>query len=147
MADMAGTAPIWRRATMPVDVMDPMFEVTMALVRSTKPFASTERSVPIRVVDVDRGTELEMVAPPLPARYSLGVPRLDLRSTSDDHVIVVRDDFSTVYGAGDDVDAAVADYLASLVDTVADLEAQEAVLAPGLRHELAALRRHVSRTS
>jgi hypothetical protein len=64
-----------------------------------------------------------------------------------DGVVVVTDSSSTVYGAGDDVDAAVADYLAALVETFVDLEDQEERLGPGLRAELAALRQMISRFS
>ena len=106
----------------------------------------TERSIPIRVVDSANGMERTLVMPRFLRQVVLRVPVLELDVSHDDDTAVVTDDFSTVYGAGPDIDAAVADYLASLVDTFADLEAQEAVLAPGLREELAALRRYLVRT-
>ena len=87
--------------------------------------------ISILVVGIEDGIELAFVLDTPSDRYALRTPRLDLLAAGDE-VVVVTDDFSSVYGAGDDLDAAVRDYVASLFDHVADLEDQEAVLAPGL---------------
>ena len=106
-------------------------------------------SAPVRLVDLEETpaephTHYVRVPADADARYRLRHPLLKLHVESED-VVVVSDTFSTVYGTGDTLDEAVADYLRTLFDYVEKLEAREAQLARGLARELAVLRRHVVR--
>jgi hypothetical protein len=83
------------------------------------------------------------VKPNVDSRYRLAAPTLTLGVEYGDGTVVVSDRFSTVYGVGSDTDKAIGDYLRSLFDYFEKLESREAVLARGLRRELAALRRYV----
>ncbi len=56
----------------------------------------------------------------------------------------MSDAFSTIFGTGDDLDAALIDYARSLFDYVAKLESRESILAAGLRRELANLRGYIA---
>lgn len=71
--------------------------------------------------------------------------RLDVSDEDRDGVFVVADSFSTVYGAGDDPDAAINEYLENLFAHFDELDRNELALAPALRQELAAMRVHLSR--
>jgi len=76
--------------------------------------------------------------------YRLAHPVLLRVSDLDrDGVFVASDDFSAVYGAGDTPVLAVQDYEANLFEHFEGLEEDEAILGPGLRRELFALRRYV----
>lgn len=105
------------------------------------------RTISVRLTGAAKPTEDRLVSVAFPDGFAFRTPGLDLQVDADDDEVVVTDGFSTVYGGGDTLDAAIEDYLASLFDTFADLESQEAILAPGLQRELAALRRHISRVA
>ena len=62
-----------------------------------------------------------------------------------DGVFVVTDQFSTVYGAGSNPDAAISDYLENLFLHFDDLDRGVDRLGPALRDELNILRRHLAR--
>ena len=74
------------------------------------------------------------------------IVQVQVSDEDGDGVFVVSDAFSSVYGAGPSPDAAIGDYVESLFDHLADLEAQEPVLGPALRQELTTLRRHLPTT-
>ena len=103
----------------------------------------TAQAIAVRVVGIEDGIERDFVLDAPSGRCVLRTPRLDLLASGDE-VVVVTDDFSSVYGAGDDLDAALRDYASSLFDHFADLEDQEAMLAPALAHELGTLRRYLA---
>jgi len=71
---------------------------------------------------------------------------LSVSDADGDGVYVVTDAFSTVYGEGEDPQMAIRDYLDTLISRFLDLERHESILAPGLRKDLATLRRYISRT-
>lgn len=64
-----------------------------------------------------------------------------------DGVIVVSDNFSSVYGEGEADAKAAQDYLENLVSQFLYLEDHEDQLAPGLQAELTSLRHHMRRAS
>jgi hypothetical protein len=64
-----------------------------------------------------------------------------------DGVIVVSDDFSSVYGEGEADAEAMQDYLENLVSQFLYLDEHEDQLAPGLQAELTSLRQRMTRAS
>ncbi len=62
-----------------------------------------------------------------------------------DGVWVVSDRFSTVFGAGEDSEEAVADYVENLFDQFDTLDRDEDMLGPALVEELAILRQRFGR--
>jgi hypothetical protein len=80
------------------------------------------------------------------SRLRFRVPSLALHVSDDDQdgVLVVTDTFSRVYGEGEDEAAAINDYFLNLRSHFLDLEQHEAVLAPGLRRDLAEMRRYIN---
>ncbi len=87
--------------------------------------------------------EIVYVSPRLHPEYELASPQRKLRVEREGEIFVVSDDFSSVYGTAENLDDALRDYFLDLFDYVALLEQRESILAPGLRQELAELRRHV----
>jgi hypothetical protein len=87
-------------------------------------------------------THLVWVRPDANRRFRLRHPMLKLHVEGGE-VAIVSDSFSTVYGTGDDLDAAIADYLRTLFDYFAKLEQRDGRLGPALEQELAVLRRHI----
>lgn len=104
-----------------------------------------------QVVDAKVDATALVTVAQLRADPSLGFPyrlrndtvSLRVSDSDGDGVFVATDTFSTVYGAGDDPDEAVANYRDNLCEYYAELEAEESLLAPGLRQELFALRQHI----
>ncbi len=78
-------------------------------------------------------------------RLSSPLLRLEVSDADGDGVLVVTDTFSSVYGAGEDLDLAIRDYLRNLFDHFEDLDRSEDRLGPGLKRELMALRRRLQR--
>lgn len=72
--------------------------------------------------------------------------RVEVGDADRDGVFIASDAFSTVYGAGDSVDAAIDDYLDALFDHFDALDRQADRLGLGPREELAVLRQHLYRT-
>jgi hypothetical protein len=81
-----------------------------------------------------------------PLRFRFPTVLLRVSDADQDGIFVATDTFSRVYGEGTEVHLAIGDYLNSLLARFQDLEAHEETLAPGLRKDLANLRRYLVRT-
>lgn len=75
------------------------------------------------------------------------VLHLEVSDADEDGVFVVSDTFSSVYGADEDADAAIRDYVDNLFNHFDALDRDKATLGAALRTELHALRRRLSRDS
>ena len=115
----------------------------MAIQSGTMINDPTGQQLTVRVVGTDNGIERAIGLDFPSDRFVVRASALHLTASAGE-VVVVTDEFSSVYGAGDDLESAVRDYLAALSDHVADLEDREADLAPGLARELASLRRYIT---
>lgn len=71
--------------------------------------------------------------------------QLTVSDEDRDGIYVVTDSFSTVFGSGDSVDSAIADYVNILFLTFDELDRDESILGPGYQRELRALRGHLAR--
>lgn len=80
-------------------------------------------------------TSLRFGSDTSPVRLRVPVLTLTVSDEDRDGIFVVTDSFSTVYGEGTTGEAAIEDYVVSLVELFQELEENFAVLAPGLKQE------------
>ena len=80
-----------------------------------------------------------------PLRFKHPTLMLHVSDADQDGVFVATDTFSRVYGEGHDPEMAIGDYVESLLARFVDFEDHEDTLAPGLRRELASMRRYIAR--
>lgn len=127
---------------------------------------ASARSIPLPARPASRSAPALVTEPPpevyaVPDQFSQAVwlrsqPRLGIRvinpliqlTVSDedrDGIYVVTDSFSTVFGSGDTIDSAIADYVTILFLTFDELDRDESILGPGYQRELRALRGHLAR--
>lgn len=126
-------------------VKAPPFRRQRAPGRLPKPHGHPAETTALRKLrrPSDAQMEIVYVSPRLHPEYELASPQRKLRVEREGEIFVVSDDFSSVYGTAENLDDALRDYFLDLFDYVALLEQRESILAPGLRQELAELRRHV----
>ena len=112
------------------------------------------RSITVKLVDPEEvdshvANLVHRVQIDLPERSPLRFrhPILDLHvaDADQDGVFVVTDTFSRIYGEGGEPSTAINDYIDSLLARFLDLEEHEEILAPGLRQDLAKMRRYIIR--